>query len=203
MKALLLVVVIAVGAWWYLIGGQKLSEADVRGFYRDYEAAMLERKPDALCALLAEKFESTGVVMSGGASRSTSQTRGQACDSYRDMYAVWDTLGEKMGGTLQLDSDYKIIDLQIAPDARSATVEITSSLDVAGSVMNLKSHTRDTLIKKNGKVLILKSEGTGSVGVGNPSSRQVVRLVTTSLANALSATPSTVLAARSTTRPAA
>ena len=167
MKLLLVIVAIAVGAWWYFVGGRKLSDADVRGFYRDYEIATLDRKPEDLCALLADGFESRGSVALGGASRASSLTRSQTCDGYRDLYAAWEKLGEKMGGTLQLDSSYEVSNVQIAPDGKTATADVSSSLDVAGSVMNLKSRTRDTLIRRHGKVLLLRTEGSGSIGSGS------------------------------------
>lgn len=167
MKILLVIVAIAIGAWWYFVGGRKVAETDVRGFYQAYEEATLSRQPDALCALLAEGFEASGTVALGGASRASSQTKKQTCDGYRDLYAAWEKLGEKMGGTLQLDSNYEISNVTVAADGKSATAEVSSSLDVAGSVMNFKSHTRDTLIRRNGRVLLLRTEGTGSVGTGS------------------------------------
>ena len=167
MKLLLIVIAVAVAGWWYFVGGRKLSDADVRGFYRDYEAATLGRKPDELCALLADGFESSGTVALGGGVRASSQTKAQTCDSYRELYAAWEKLGETMGGTLQLDSNYEVSDVKVSADGKSATAQVASSLDVAGSIMNIKARTRDTLIRRNGKVMLLKTEGAGSVGGGS------------------------------------
>ncbi len=167
MKILLVIVAIAIGAWWYFVGGRKLAEADVRGFYQAHEAATLSRQPDELCALLADGFEASGSVAMGGASLASSQTKNQTCDGYRDLYAAWEKLGEKMGGTVQLDSNYEVSNIKIAADGKSAIAEVSSSLDVAGSIMNIKSRTKDTLIRRNGKVLLLRTEGAGSVGTGS------------------------------------
>jgi hypothetical protein len=71
-----------------------------------------------------------------------------------------------MGGMLQLDSSYKINSIEIQPDGKSALVDYTSSLDVAGTIMNIRSRSTDTLIRRNGKVLMLRSDGTGSVSSG-------------------------------------
>jgi hypothetical protein len=77
------------------------------------------------------------------------------------MYAVWAELGAKMGGMLQLDSDYAIDEIAISSDGKTATVELHTSLDVGGSIMKLRSRSTDTLIRRNGKVLMLHSEETG------------------------------------------
>src|SRR4051812_28224906 len=108
MKKLILVVVVVFGAWWYFVEGRRLSEEHVRAFYRDVEVATLERKPQDLCALLANDFESTGPVAMGGQSRTETQNKARTCEAYRSLYQSWETLGEKMGGTLQLDSTYTI-----------------------------------------------------------------------------------------------
>jgi hypothetical protein len=164
MKKLIVVVLIAVGAWWYFVGGRKLSEEQVQGFYRNLERATLERKPEALCSLLAKDFESTGTVAIAGQSRTQSQDRAQTCEGYRLLYESWEKLGEKMGGILQLDSDYTIHSVEISADNKTATVDVSSSLDVAGSIMKIRSRSTDTLIRRNGKVLLLRSESKGSIG---------------------------------------
>jgi hypothetical protein len=165
-KLLLLIVFIAAVAWWYFVGGRSLSEANVRDFYRAFEAATLERKPEDICSLFADDFRSTGTVAVGTQSRTDSQDKAETCESYRKLYQSWDQLGEKMGGTLQLDSNYEIHSIDIAADHKSATVDVSNSLDVAGSIMNIKGRSTDTLIRRNGKVLMLHSVGSGSIGGG-------------------------------------
>lgn len=167
MKKLLLVALIGIGAWWYFIGGAKLTEAQVNEFYRDVEIATLERKPENLCALLADNFQSTGSVAVGGEEHSLTQDKTQTCNNYRQMYAGFDKLGEKMGGMLQLDSSYQIHSITISPDGKNATVDISTALDVAGSIMNLRARSTDTLVRKNGKVRFLRSEGNGAVDGGS------------------------------------
>jgi hypothetical protein len=165
-KKLLLVVFIAAVAWWYFIGGRNLSEANVRDFYRALEAATLARKPEDICSLFADDFKSTGTIAVGAQSRTDSQDKEETCESYRKLYQSWEQLGEKMGGILQLDSNYEIHSIDIASDHKSATVDVSNTLDVAGSIMNIKGRSTDTLIRRNGKVLMLHSDGSGSVGGG-------------------------------------
>lgn len=167
MKKLVLVILIAGTAWWYFVGGRKLTEEHVGSFYRDLEVATLERKPEDICALLASDFQSTGTVTVGSKTRPNAQDKSQTCNAYRDLYATWEKLGERMGGTLQLDSDYTIHSIAISPDRKTATVDISTSLDVAGSIMNIRSRSTDTLIRRNGKVLLLRSAGVGSIEAGS------------------------------------
>lgn len=169
MKKILLIVLAAGAAWWYFVGGRRISEDQVNAFYRDLEVATLQRKPDDLCALLAPEFQSSGSVNLAGQRQANAQDqdKDQTCGAYRDLYASWEKLGEKMGGTLQLDSSYTIHSVTLSPDRKSATVDISTSLDVAGTLMNIRSRSTDTLVRRNGRVLLLRSEGTGSVGSGS------------------------------------
>ncbi|WP_423708317.1 nuclear transport factor 2 family protein [Undibacterium sp. WLX3042] len=167
MKKVILLVLIVAGGWWYFIGGRKLSDDHVNGFYRDLEIATLQRQPDAICALLAPDFQSTGSVSTAGNRQTVNQNKQQACDAYHDLYSTWEKLGEKMGGMLQLDSQYTIHSISLSPDGKTATVDVSSSLDVAGTLMHIRSRSTDTLVRRNGKVLLLHSSGLGSVGAGS------------------------------------
>lgn len=169
MRKVLFLVLIVAGGWWYFIGARKLSDEHVNGFYRDLEIATLQRQPDAICALLAPDFRSDGNVSIGGKRQTQAQTqdRQQACDAYHDLYATWEKLGEKMGGILQLDSQYTIHSISLSPDGKTATVDVSSSLDVAGTLMHIRSRSTDTLVRRNGKVLLLHSSGVGSIGTGS------------------------------------
>jgi hypothetical protein len=166
MKKLAIVAFFGIAGWWFFIGGRTLSEEHIEDFYRLSEAATLKREPEILCSLLADEFQSAGVVLIAGQARSESQNKRQACDGYTDLYRGWEELGEKMGGILQLDSHYTLHSITIAKDKKSAEVDISSSLDVAGSIMNIKSRSTDTLIRRNGTVLLLRSKGVGLVSSG-------------------------------------
>lgn len=94
------------------------------------------------------------------------QNKEQACQAYDELYKSFALIGNQMGGMVQLDSSYKINSVAIQPDSKSATVDFTSSLDVAGTIMNFRSRSTDTLIRRNGKVLMLRSEGKGKIFSG-------------------------------------
>ncbi|MBM5572131.1 MULTISPECIES: hypothetical protein [Deefgea] len=167
LKLGLFALMLVAGGWWFFVGGKQISEEQVHQFYADYEAATLSRNPEKLCAFLAEDFKSSAQISLGGlASAEGEGNKAETCSGMKELYTTFETLGEKMGGILQLDSSYEIHSIKIAADKKSAEVEISSSLDVAGSIMNIKSKTTDTLIRRNGKVLLLRSKGQGSIGAG-------------------------------------
>jgi hypothetical protein len=168
MKKLLIVAIAAVGAWWFFVGGRTLTETQARAFYSDMERATLSRKPEELCKMLASDFSSGGTLAVGGmkVTQPTTQGKEDTCEGYRALYASWEKIGDKMGGVLQLDSHYEIHSVKLSADKKSATVDISSSLDVAGSIMNMRARTTDTLVRRNGKVLLLSSEGVSSMGAG-------------------------------------
>jgi hypothetical protein len=165
-KAILLLIFFGIAGWWFAIGGRQLNEAQVREFYRTQEAATLSRQPDALCELLDDRFQTAGRTVMAGEGSSSVLDKQQSCDGLRDLFASWEALGEKMGGMLQLDSHYTVHRITIAPDGHSATVDVSTQLDVGGSIMSLRSHTTDTLVRRNGRVSLLRSDGEGAVGVG-------------------------------------
>jgi hypothetical protein len=169
MRPLLLVVILTITAgWWYFVGGRKLDEELVRDYYRQSQHALLNRDDKALCDMLSENFASSSQVALG-----PQQLRGndnadksKTCDGWRDLFSTWQKLGEKMGGQLQLDAGYEIHSVTLAADGKSAVVDISTSLDVAGTIMNIRSHTQDTLIRRNGRVLMMRSDGSGSITSG-------------------------------------
>ncbi|MET0536011.1 MAG: nuclear transport factor 2 family protein [Steroidobacter sp.] len=166
MKKLFLLAILGGLSWWYFVGSRTIAEEHVTKFYQDLEHATLSRNPEAICTMLAEDFETVGTVSAGGRRTTSTQNKTQACESYKALYETFEQLGNRMGGMVQLDSSYKIHSISIRPDGKSAVVDYWSSLDVAGSLMNIRSRTTDTLIRRNGKVLILRSEGKGSIRTG-------------------------------------
>lgn len=166
MRKFLLLAMLAGAGWWYFIGGRTITEDHVVRFYQDVERATGTRNPDALCALLDNDFQTVGTVDMSGMRNTVTQDKAQACEAYTEMYKNFALLGDKMGGLLQLDTSYTINSIVIQPDNKSATVDYTYSMDVAGTIMNIRSRSTDTLIRRNGKVLMLRSEGKGRIWSG-------------------------------------
>jgi hypothetical protein len=165
MKKIVLFVLAAAGAWWYFVGSRTLSEESVLSFYQQQEAATLSRDPEKLCALLDEAFQAK-VIAVPGSTRGGEANRAQTCDGYRAMYQGFEALGDKMGGILQLDYNFTLHKIELAPDKKSATVDVSYSLDVAGSIMHIRTRSTETIIQKLGKPLMIRSEGTSGLTSG-------------------------------------
>lgn len=163
-KTIAVFFVLAVGAgYWYVVSGRELNEEQVRAYYQSYDRAIGQRSPEAMCELLDKDFHSRDMVSTAGKRNAESLNKREACKSYRDLFASWAVIGEKMGGLLQLDSDFTINSINIAADKRSATVDVSFKLDVGGSLMNITSHSTDTLVSRHGQVMLLRSEGNSTI----------------------------------------
>ncbi|WP_028452589.1 nuclear transport factor 2 family protein [Chitinilyticum aquatile] len=150
-KILLVVALLAAAGWWYFVASRSISVEQARDYYAQYEQAMLSRDPKAMCALLADDFQ--------GSSNLGNINKKSTCADQEEFFSTIEQLGEKMGGMMQLDSRYEIQSVVLSPDKKQATVILSSELDVGGSIINIKAQTTDTLIRRNGKVLLLRSEG--------------------------------------------
>ena len=166
MKKLFLLVLVVGGGWWYFHGARVLSEESVNGFYQQQAIATLSRNPEALCNQLAPDYQSSSVLIGTGGGAKQEANKKQSCEALAEMYANFEKLGEKMGGMLQLDYDYKIQKITISSDKKTAVVEASFTLDVAGTIMNFNGSSVDTLIRRNGKVMVLRSEGKTRVSSG-------------------------------------
>jgi len=166
MKKVLLLAILAGAGWWYFIGSRTISEAHVVRFYQDYEHALLSRNPEAICGMLADDFQAISTTSVGGRRETSTQNKVQTCEAYNALYQSFAQIGDKMGGMLQLDSKYSIESVKIQSDSKSAIVDFKSSLDVAGTIMNIRSRSTDTLIRRNGKVLMQHSEGKAKIFSG-------------------------------------
>jgi hypothetical protein len=158
-KKLVLLAGACAAAWWFFIGGRAIDESHVRGFYDQQMHATLSRDPKALCEMLASDFVGEAVEISVRNRVRNVQDRAQACKSYDELYASMDKLGQSMGGIMQIDYDHEITDIQLADDHKSAVVQTRYTLDLGGTIINMSGTSTDTLIRRNGKVRVQRSEG--------------------------------------------
>ncbi|MGL4409911.1 MAG: hypothetical protein ACRCTU_16130 [Zoogloea sp.] len=167
MKKPLLVVLALGAAWWYFVGGRKLDETKVRDFYQAQEVATFKREPETLCGLLAKDFHGKYTYSTNipGHPREDEQNKAEGCEGYRQMYANFAELGDKMGGMLTMEYNYTLYSIKIAPDHKSATVDVGYLMNAGGALINIRARATETLIRRNGKVLLQRSEGSSSIKV--------------------------------------
>jgi hypothetical protein len=164
MKKLLVLAVLGIGGgWWYFVAGRTLTEAQVRTFYAEMERATLERKPDELCKVMSEDFEGIVTTRVQGEDQTQTLNKDQTCESFVETYKLFDKIGEKMGGLVQLDSSSEIHSIDLSDDKKRAIVDISTKLVVGGSIMTARSRSVDTLIRRNGKVMIQRSDARQSI----------------------------------------
>lgn len=156
---IVILIVITTATWWFFIGGRTLSEARVNSFYQDIETAILEKDADTLCGKLATDFQGSGTLLFGEQQRSDQLNKTQACEDLTELQRTYDMLNKKMGGMLAVSHTHMIHRISLSPDKRTATVEITHTLNVGGNLLSVNAHSTDTLIRKNGKTLLLKTMG--------------------------------------------
>jgi hypothetical protein len=165
---ILFLILVATAGWWYFVGGRKLDEDLVRDYYRQSQSATLKHDHEALCGMLSDNFASTAQVAMGPqrAVGHDSADKAKTCESWRDLFASWERIGDKLGGELQLEAEHEIHSIEFAADRKSAVVDIVTRLDVAGSIMNIRTRSKDVLIRRNGRVLMMRSDGSGSITSG-------------------------------------
>lgn len=80
------------------------------------------------------------------------------------MYQRIAEIGDRLGGIAQLDYNHQIDEVEISPDGTSATAKVRFTLNVAGKAMRYRGTSRDTLVRRRGRVLLQRSEETATVG---------------------------------------
>ena len=158
MNRLVLLLLVFGGGWWYFHGGRVIGDADVRDFYQLDEMALLKRDPDALCSFLAPDYRSEETAITLEGRQTESGDKAKSCEAYRQLFQSFEQIGAAMGGMVQLDHDYSVDRILLAPDRKSATAETRFRLNVAGSVMQFGGATLDTLIRRNGKMLLFSRQ---------------------------------------------
>jgi hypothetical protein len=166
MKKFLLLVLVVGSGWWHFHGWRILSEQSVNDFYHQQAIATLSRNPELLCNQLATDYKSSVVFISAEGRAVQEANKTQSCDALIEMYANFEKIGAQMGGMLQLDYNYQIQKITISSDKKSAVVETSFTLNIAGSLMNFNASSVDTLIRRNGKVMLLRSEGKTRLSSG-------------------------------------
>ncbi|HEY0634933.1 MAG TPA: hypothetical protein VGE00_06090 [Gammaproteobacteria bacterium] len=163
-RIFVIAVAVGVGLWWNLVGGRTITEANVHDYYRSQIEATLQRQPEGLCDLLSEEFQLDMKIFTSRGTMQVSRNKQEMCHDFTRTYAAIQDFGDRMGGIAQLDYSLHTDDIQIADDRKSVTIEASYTFDVAGSRMT--GTTTDTLIRRNGKTLLLRRTGVESMKGG-------------------------------------
>ncbi|MGV8959017.1 MAG: nuclear transport factor 2 family protein [Stenotrophomonas sp.] len=159
-------VALAAAAGFYLLGGNRLDEQQVRDFYQRAEQAMLALDDEMLCSKLAEDFQQT--ITNAGEADEVPATADKAgyCDNTRQTMAQLRHVRDTMAGRAPMHYSQTVESVTVAPDRRSAQVQMRATLELPG--MRLTSHSHDTVVRRRWKLYDLRSDAVIRV---EPASR--------------------------------
>jgi len=158
LKIVATVAALGVAGWYYFIGGAKLDEALIRQFYADQAHATLSRDAEALCKQYAKKLSMKQEILTMGQSQIGTYGRKEACEAQRNTFKTFEELGERAGGILTIDYEYQIERIDIAPNKKSALVQVSSQLKMGDTFMQFKHVSTDELVREFGTVYLLKAQ---------------------------------------------
>ena len=158
MKYLLIALLAAAAGWFYLIDGSKLDETMVRDFYEQQARHTFERDPEALCQQLGGKYRMSVESRIGGKVSNATYDRSATCDRLRKSFEFFDDMGEKAGGILTIEYNYDIQQLDIAPNHKSATVGITTTLKMGEQFMQFFTESTDRIERSMRQVRLVEQD---------------------------------------------
>lgn len=162
MRILWVVAIIGVVAGVYNWGGNKLDETRVRAFYERADAALAEQDDQALCAMLAPDFEQVTLYRADSRQSRAVVSREKYCHDMAQTMAQLRQIRAMTGGDVPIEHEQDITRVTIAPDGRTAEVELRTLVSAPG--MRMTARTRDTLVRERWRMAIQRSEGTAFVG---------------------------------------
>lgn len=162
-------VLLAVCGWGYL-QTKKLSDSGIATFYQSDADTTGKHDADASCALLADDFRgSTRSTFNGHAIASSAMSRTDYCSVQKQFYDRLAQIESRAGRSIGIDYHTSYGEVAYTPDHRSATVQVTYEYSLlGGKLMHITGTRTDTLVKRDGKVLLTTTDdrSTGTVGGG-------------------------------------
>lgn len=154
-----LVVVLAVCASVYLRGGNKINQDQVRALYQRADLALAASDDKPLCEMLSEDYVQTTVTKTETAQAEESHDRAQSCAA---LAQSMQQLREMFGGRMPLRYEQTVGDISIASDGRSAEVEVSAIVEMAG--VRMVSRGRDTVERRRWRAYLTSSRAVTHVG---------------------------------------
>jgi hypothetical protein len=163
LKLVLAIIGLAVGGWYFVIDGSKLDEAMVRAFYEQQQHAILSRNPEALCKQFASNAVINTETLMMGQTQAQTLTKKTACDATRESWKSFEAMGEKAGGILTIEYDYKIDSIQISANKKSATVVTSNTLKMGEAFMQFRTTATEELVRNYRQVQLARSDSKTGV----------------------------------------
>jgi len=144
-KYLLAIILAGAAVWYYLIDGSKLDETMVREFYATQAQHTYARDPHALCDEMSRHVSVRITGHLGGKVTSASYDKAGACRAINNQFKFFEAMGDRAGGILTIEYTYEIGRLEVAPDHKSATVDVSTVLKMGEEFMQIYSNSTERL----------------------------------------------------------
>lgn len=155
MSKILLAICVAGGLYWYFVESRTLSQSNIEGFYAQYDQAVINMDAEKLCDMLTVDYEGVTTFPGGGKANEQREGKTEACDSFDGLKDAQRTLRKVGRGAIS--SQREIYGFDLTKNKQEATVDMRYSINMGGLV-DVTMLGTDTLVRKNGKVMIKHSE---------------------------------------------
>jgi hypothetical protein len=162
-KLVLAVVGLAVAGWYFVIDGSKLDEAMVRTFYEQQQHAVLSRDAEALCKQFAGNAVINAETLMMGQTQAQTLNNKTACDATRKTWKSFEEMGDKAGGILTIEYDYKIDSISISANHKRATIVTSNTLKMGEAFMQFRTTATEELVRNYRQVQLARSDSKTGV----------------------------------------
>jgi hypothetical protein len=163
-KAIVLVLVMAFGGWWYFHAGRQMTEESIDEQYQVESHALANLDADYLCERMTGDYRQQGVSFTLAGTQREDFNKQQACDGMRESFRMFKRISALSNGALGLSFDNKVIEVALSPDRKTADVEAVATIRMGGRLLS-KTHYVDRLVRRNGRILHASSQSKSWVYV--------------------------------------
>lgn len=155
----------AYGLWYAAIGGRQITEGHVAALYRDYVSAFDRGDGKAVCDLFSDKVHGRFVSTSRTMPVKEVLDKAAACTAVDDFYRAKQQMEEAAGHELHTNFEYTLQSIDIAPDKKSARVQVRMEVRIGterGALLDMRSTQTDIIQRRFGKAQFVQSDGSVS-----------------------------------------
>jgi hypothetical protein len=162
MRVIILLLVATGIGYWYWNRQNSIDEESVARFYDTATEHVLNGRGKDLCAMLTKDFTRTGVNSTSEGRIQENADKEETCDKYNKMFASL-AQAERQGG---VSTNYQVTieHIEIGKDRKSAEVKVATNISMAlgpiGRIAETRDKSSETLVIRNGKLMLQKSEGS-------------------------------------------
>lgn len=152
MRIAVLLVVLCGLAWWFFDGSRRLSETQVRDYYREQLEATTGYDADRICTAMDEDYAQTDTAhLPDGRVETARFDKLQGCKTVLATLDAFRRTTETSGGKLRPDFQVRIEHIAIAPDRKAATVVAVTTVEV-GDQLLARSRGSERLVRRLGRI---------------------------------------------------